>query len=87
MRKIALTEITGEEFEGMLETAIRRVLASWKKDNQPSLKPLNIEQAADYTQCAIATIRAAVKSKELQAHRQAGRLYFFEADLISWIKN
>lgn len=85
MKEITIIQMSRDELMVFLESTISRVL-SHSKPAQPTNQALNIKEAANYAGCADTTIRKAFRERQLKGHRQAGRLYFFEEDLIQWIK-
>jgi len=87
MEAITITQITSKELESIIENSLIRVLAKHSKPETKSNKALNIKAASEFAGCAESTIRKAFREKRLKGHRQAGRLYFFEEDLVRWIKS
>lgn len=88
MQAVTITQINQVELEALIEQTLIRVLQQTKEAEpaQSRNKALTIKEAASFAGCADSTIRKAFRERQLKGHRQAGRLYFFEEDLIQWIK-
>lgn len=88
MQAITITEISQLELESLIEQTLIRVLKQTKEAEpaKSTNKALTIKEAASFAGCADTTIRKAFRERKLKGHRQAGRLYFFEEDILNWIK-
>ncbi|NVK82847.1 MAG: helix-turn-helix domain-containing protein [Cytophagia bacterium] len=88
MQAITITEISQNELECLIEQTLIRVLEQSKKaeTSKPTNRALTIKEAANFAGCADTTIRKAYRERKIKGHRQAGRLYFFEEDILTWIK-
>jgi len=49
--------------------------------------PVGIDKACKITGLAKPTIYSKVSRREIPGHRKAGRLYFFESELLAWIRS
>jgi excisionase family DNA binding protein len=88
-----LNIMTTNPFDEIAErlTRIEKCLISLKEREMPESseaynRPLTIKDAAKLLNLSIATIYSKVSRKELPVNRQGGRLYFFNDDLIDYIK-
>lgn len=81
--------VSQSELRNVVNEAVSSAFRSHQEypDKSDSVKPLTISEACSFSKCAESTIRKAFREKRLKGHRQAGRLYFFEEDLVRWIKS
>lgn len=88
MQAVTITQINQVELEALIEQTLIRVLQQTKEAEtiKPTNKALTIKEAASFAGCADTTIRKAFRERKIKGHRQAGRLYFFEEDILNWIK-
>ncbi len=67
---------------------LRRILTSESpKEQQLTTKPRNVHEAARFTGKSVSTIYRLVSHRKIPFHKQGGKLYFFEDELIDWIKS
>jgi excisionase family DNA binding protein len=67
---------------------LRRLLTSdIPKEKQLSNKPKNSHEAARFIGKSVSTIYRLVSQRRINFHKQSGKLYFFEDELIDWIKS
>jgi len=85
MQAVTITQITSEELELIINNAVASALQNLPQSR--SNNPYTITEAAEYCTLAESTIRKAVRSKKLEFSRKCGKLFFFESDLIGWIKS
>ena len=67
-------------------TDIHRMLSG----NQPQQKPQNrlmiIDEAAEFLKLSKPTLYRLVSAREIPFHKQSGKLYFLETELLDWVK-
>lgn len=68
-------------------TRIESFLTYNSDKKEPLNKPLRPEQAAELCDLSKASIYRLVSAREIPFHKQGAKLYFFEAELIEWIKS
>jgi len=80
-----LHQMSPEELQTIIQLAIAESLQ--KVPQAKNTQPNTIQEAGIFCRCAESTIRQAVRRGKVKFHRKSGRLYFFESDLIDWIKS
>jgi predicted DNA-binding transcriptional regulator AlpA len=69
-----------------LEARFDELAANKQQQANPQL-PIDIGQAALITKKSKYTIYGLVNQNRIPFHKRAGRLYFFENELINWIRS
>ena len=57
------------------------------KEQSESDRPLNMDEVCKLTGKSRPTIYRYVADGNIPYHKQGGRLYFFESEIVDWIKN
>ena len=88
------TKVTHDNFPQAIEeikvqlSDLRRLLTSESpKEQQLTTKPRNVQETARFTGKSVSTIYRLVSQRKIPFHKQGGKLYFFEDELIDWIKS
>lgn len=55
-------------------------------DKIVSKKPIKVKDVCDLTGYAESTIRCKVSNREIPFHKKGARVYFFEDEILNWIK-
>ncbi len=66
---------------------LRRIISSNSSQPAPKNKLMTIEEAAKFLNLSKPTIYRLVSNRVMPFHKQSGKLYFFENELIEWVKN
>lgn len=62
------------------------ILLKAEKQTKPD-KPLNIKDVAKFTGLTVSTLYGYCQRSEMPYSKKGNRLFFFEAELIEWIKS
>lgn len=64
---------------------LRRILLD-KTPNKPTNRLMVLEEAAEFLHLSKPTIYRLVSERIIPFHKQGGRLWFLEAELLDWVK-
>ncbi len=65
---------------------LRRLLSNREEAHKYTNKLMVIEEAADFLNLSKATLYRLVSNRSIPFHKQSGKLYFLEKELLEWIK-
>jgi excisionase family DNA binding protein len=84
---MVIIQLDSEQLNSVIQNAIRKVLSEIPKPNQPKNDRIFIiKEAAEFINKSVPTLYALVSRGEIKHSKKGKRLYFFEEDLISYIK-
>lgn len=72
-----------------IETLCDRLLEHGKlqADSSATQRPITIEQVAELTHAAVATIRGWTSKRLIPFHKRGKRVLFFQDEVVAWVKN
>lgn len=86
MKQIYFTEFNLDEFRGIIIDCLKHVLPSLITPVTSS-EPINSKQAAALLNIRVSTLYGLIRKKQIPHYKKSKGLYFFEEELLNWIKN
>ena len=87
MQAVTITQITPPELETLIETLLRKVLSTQRKNTQPEPETLlTVQDAAKFLTLSVPTIYSLISKGELPVMKRSKRCYFSKADLLNYMK-
>lgn len=85
MEKIEINSVNLEELEGKIKQWVREVLKEIGICNQPSVRPMNATETADYLGMKVGTLYKKTASCEIPHIKRGKKLLFEKTSLDSWL--
>lgn len=66
---------------------IRRIITAGNHTEKPQNQLMVIDEAAKYLSLSKASIYRLVSARSIHFHKNGGKLYFLESELLEWVKS
>lgn len=89
MKKIEVLEITPPELEALIDNSLKRALLEVKAQESLAHKSdrlLNIQEVAQLLSLSVQTIYVRSSKNEIPCMKKGKRLYFYESEILEWVK-
>lgn len=82
---MVLIQLSPDELKSLIAEGVQLALGNALQSVEPEAeKPISIHEAANLTGLAKQTL---YQSLDVPKHKQGGKLFFFESEIIAWIKS